>query len=200
MNERMRTDKEAQLVDIWVWWRRAIRNILRRSKILRLVERKPSDMGLKAIRLRLEPAKGIPTAHVLTDKWKSTLKQQKIQTHLCACHGRNGNVLGRSRGDHEKALRSMGGPGTESEITVCLVTYFASNLKKILETTWPKTVWLETSTNAKRLALPAAKRTARWVTKLTKTWRLVGLKRAVKTNDRHTERTLNDGHSTNPTR
>ena len=161
MNEKMRTDKEAQLVDIWVWWRRAIRNILRRSKILRLVERKPSDMGRKAIQLRLEPAKGIPTAHVLTDKWRSTPKQLKTQTHLCACLGQSGNAPLRSQGDHEKAppaSENMGGicrvlPNKSTET----LTYFASNLKKILETTWPKTVWLETSTNAKRLTPPAAK-------------------------------------------
>jgi len=188
MNQRMRTDKEAQLVDIWVWWRRAIRNILRRSKILRLVGRKPSGMGRQAIRLRLEPARWIPTVHVLTDKWKSTLKQLKTQTHLCACLGQSGNAPVRSQGDHEKAppaSENMGGlcrvlPNESTET----LTYFASNLKKILETTWPKTVWLETSINAKRLAPPAAKRTARWVIKLTKTWRLVGPKRAVKVNER----------------
>ena len=153
MNEKMRTDKEAELVDIWVWWRRAIRNILRRSKTLRLVERKPSDMGRKAIQLRLEPAKGIPTAPALTDRWKSTPKLLKTQTHLCACLGRNGNVLGRSRGDHKNALRSVGGPGRSgkgfSKESTKILTYFAANLKKILETTWLKIAWLKTSTKTK---------------------------------------------------
>ena len=200
MNERMRTDKEAQLVDIWVWWRRAIRNILRRSKILRLVERKPSDMGRKAIRLRLEPAKGIPTAPALTDRWKSIPKQLKTQTHLCACHGRNGNAPVRSRDDHEKSPPQCGRVTNRIGNEYLYANIFCSKFKENFGNKWQKIVSLETSTNAKRPALPAAKRTARWVTKLTKTWRLVGLKRAVKTNDRHTERTLGDGHSTNPTR
>ena len=43
-------------------------------------------------------------------------------------------------------------------------------------------------------------KTARCMIKRKKTRKLVGLKRSIKTNDRHTGRTLGDGHSTNPTR
>ena len=68
MYKRMRADKEAQLVDIWVRWKRAIRNSPKRSKTQRRVKRRPSGMGQKVIQLRLERAKGIPTALVLKDK------------------------------------------------------------------------------------------------------------------------------------
>ena len=113
MNERMWKDKQGQLVDIWVWWRRAIRNSPKRLKTLRLVERKPSGMGRKAIQLRLEPAKGIPTAPALMDKWRSTRKQLKTQTHLCACLGRNGNVPLKNRGGDNRT--ENGGSNTSRE-------------------------------------------------------------------------------------
>ena len=78
-------------------------------------------MGRKAIQLRLEPAKGIPTAHVLTDKFKSTLKQLKNQIHFCAFLGQNGNVLGKNLGEHKKnppsRERRMGGRKVKHEIS-----------------------------------------------------------------------------------
>ena len=63
-------------------------------------KRRLSGMEPKAIQLRLEPAKGISTAHVLTDRWKSTPKQPKTQTLLCACYEQNRNVLVKNRGRH----------------------------------------------------------------------------------------------------
>ena len=92
--------KEAQLVAIRIWWQRAIRNSPKRLKTQRRVKRRPLGMGQKVIQLRLERAKGIPTALVLTDKWRSNPNQLKTQTHLCVCHGQNRSVLVKNPGGH----------------------------------------------------------------------------------------------------
>ena len=113
MNERIWKDKQGQLVDLWVWWQRLIRNSAKRSKTRKLVKRRPSGMVQKVIQLRLEPAKGIPSVHAFTYKWKNIRRQLKTQSPLRACDVKSGNAPVKNQGFHN--VTENGGSDTSRE-------------------------------------------------------------------------------------